>query len=716
MTAIQKSKPVLLCLWLAVACLLGVFAIMDASTATANAGKINPGFSNLQPGIIISPTELQAVLSPGEQLTQTLWITNTGDSPLSISIYEMSGTVRDDGSSFAPVANPLIDLQVQAQAESGGSRRAIISLREQPDLSGAYQITDGVLRVQYVYDRLVQVASHSQELFQWLELQGAEPQRLWIANAIAATLDAEQLEALAGSPLVGQVSPNRQYPIITNDPSQVMGPELPDITSVKPNSVEWNIAKIRADEAWDTFGVRGQGAVVGIIDTGVMYDHPALVNSYRGNLGGGSFDHNYNWYDFVDGLPEPYDGNGHGTMGAGIVSGDDGEGNQIGVAPGARWIAVRACDDGGGCTYEDLLASLDWMLAPHKLDGSDPDPSKAPDVVLGMWGSFNHCDPAFQASLQALIAANILPVFAAGGGGPGCMTVSNPADLAETLTAGATDQDDMIAPFSGRGPGCNSIIKPDVSAPGVDIRTSYLGGGYITTSGTSWSAAHSAGAAAMLFSADPLLSLDQLRGILYTTAVCIDDGQCGGGTCPDPNNVYGHGRIDVFEAVASIIGQVDNIPWLDESPTAGTLEPGESTTISVTFDAAGLEPGTYTGRLDVASDDPLNPHVLVPVTLTVSAPCEPVEITYAGFAPPNPLVDEVIIFTATASGTLPLSYLWDFGDGSTAEGDVATHSFSLPGLHTVSLDVENTCSADQASLEVNVEVILKRILLPIIRR
>ena len=399
-------------------------------------------------------------------------------------------------------------------------------------------------------------------------------------------------------------------------------PTLPasNVTS-QSDTVEWNRLKIRADQAWSTFNITGTGAVVGIVDTGVMYDHPALVNSYRGNLGGGNFDHNYSWFDFVNGQPAPYDPVGHGTWGAGIISGDDDAGNQIGVAPGVDWIAVRACDY--GCTDVDLLAALQWMLAPTDLNGQNPEPSKAPDVVLGMWGG-SGCDDFFRPSLSALRAAGILPVFSPGGSGPSCATIGSPADLPEALAAGATDYTDHIASFSSRGPAlCNpNEVKPDLSAPGVNIRTSNTGGGYITTSGTSWSAAHIAGAAALVFSANPSLGSDAVEGILETTALCIDDPSCTGGPCPLPNNVYGHGRIDAFEAVSATLGTLPafNLPWLGETPISGTLAAGEGIAVQVTFDATALNTGVYTGALGIASSDPVTPFISVPVTLHIIQP------------------------------------------------------------------------------------------------
>jgi subtilisin family serine protease len=679
MSVYKKSSLILLCLALALACLMGVFAILDASSAKASQSEVPSSASILQPGIIITPTELHTTLHPDELLTQTLWITNTGDADLSFTIHEMSASLSLAGFNMDPITLQRVNPQLQAQVSAKGRAQAIIFLREKPDLSPAYLIPDKLARRQYVYHRLLETASHSQALFQWLESQGTQPQRLLTANAITATLNTSQLSTLAANPQVRQISPNHEQSILLSSPSPLLQLPGPLTSSSQPDTVEWNIAKIRADEAWSTFGVTGQGAVVGIIDTGVMYDHPALVNSYRGNLGGGLFDHNYNWFDFVNGQPVPYDPVGHGTMGAGIVSGDDGGVNQIGVAPGAAWIAVRACDY--GCTDADLLAALAWMLAPTDLNSENPDPAKAPDVVLGMWGG-GGCDNWLVPSLQALRAAGILPVFSPGASGPSCSTLGSPADYAETLAAGATDENDVIASFSSRGPvTCNpGLIKPDLTAPGVNIRTSNNTGGYITTSGTSWSAAHAAGAAAMVVSADPSLAVDEVGDILKSTALCIDSGQCGGGTCPDPNNVYGYGRIDVFEAVSVTLGTPPafNLPWLIESPISATLPAGAGIAIQVTFDSTGLEAGNYTGALGIFSNDPAQPFSSVPVTLDVINLPAPV----------------IVIDPMSLSATLPMNGVQTDTLTISNQGD-ASLSFSLS-------EVSGTQRLDSAPVKLSI--------------
>ena len=141
---------------------------------------------------------------------------------------------------------------------------------------------------------------------------------------------------------------------------------------------EWGVAKIGAPAAWDA-GVLGQGVVVANVDTGVEYTHPALVGNYRGNNGDGTFTHDYNWWD-PSGIcgDEPCDNVGHGTHTMGTIAGGDGPGPftpDIGVAPGARWIAAKGCED-MGCSETALLSSGQFILAPTDLAGDNPDPSR----------------------------------------------------------------------------------------------------------------------------------------------------------------------------------------------------------------------------------------------------------------------------------------------------------------------------------------------------
>jgi PKD repeat protein len=142
-----------------------------------------------------------------------------------------------------------------------------------------------------------------------------------------------------------------------------------------------------------------------------------------------------------------------------------------------------------------------------------------------------------------------------------------------------------------------------------------------------------------------------------------------------------------------------NLPWLRENPILGTLETGQCADVTVTFDSNGLTPGLYTGDLQVHSNDPDTPHVDVPVSLTVlEAPSQ------ADFSwnPPVPGPGQPVDLTGTATGSEPLTYDWDFGDGNTATGNPATNTYGAAGDYLVTLTVSNACGTAYAEHTVTV--------------
>jgi subtilisin family serine protease len=414
-------------------------------------------------------------------------------------------------------------------------------LHETADLAPAYSMRDWNARGQYVVAQLQATADRSQAgLRMLLERRGTSHQAFWIVNAIKLTADPATINEVASRPEVAQIVADSVFRIPT---------PFPGTPQRGVDGVEWNIDRIRAPEVWSTFGVRGEGIVVASIDTGVQYDHPALVNQYRGNQGG-TFDHNYNWYDpsNVCGWPSevPCDNIGHGTHTMGTMVGDDGAGNQIGVAPGATWIAVKGCEY-DGCSDTALFAAGQWILAPTDLTGANPRPDLRPNIVNNSWGDGGG-NFGYQQIVQAWNAAGIFPQFSIGNAGPNCGTAGSPGDYAESYAAGAFDSNNAIAEFSSRGPATTGLLKPNISAPGVDIRSS-VPGDYSWFSGTSMASPHVAATVALMWSAAPALFGDvaATRAVLDQTAIDADDTSCGGD--PTNNNVWGEGRLDAFLAV-----------------------------------------------------------------------------------------------------------------------------------------------------------------------
>jgi subtilisin family serine protease len=236
----------------------------------------------------------------------------------------------------------------------------------------------------------------------------------------------------------------------------------------------------------------------------------------------------------------------------GTMVGDDGGTNRIGVAPQARWMACKGCES-SSCSVRALLECGDFILAPWNLNRANPDPSRRPHVVNNSWGS-DGGDLWFQRMVRSWRAAGIFPAFSIGNGGPGCGTAGSPGDYVESFASGATDIYDAIAPFSARGPSFFGVRKPDVTAPGVNIRSSVPPNAYVPLSGTSMASPHTAGIVALLWSAYPGLNRDvaNTEKKLRPAADILDSTErCGGnGTTTHPNNTFGWGREDAAQALA----------------------------------------------------------------------------------------------------------------------------------------------------------------------
>ena len=471
---------------------------------------------------------------------------------------------------------------------SEGETEFLVYLTTQADLSGASLLPTKLEKGWFVYQTLTSAAERTQKpVIADLERLGVEYHTHWIANMIWVRGGLKIVQQLAGRPEVAHLYANPQIAL--------EAPLVEFASSAQPEGIEWNISWVNAPQVWE-LGYTGQGVVIGGQDTGYIWNHPALKNQYRG-WDGVSVDHDYNWFDATyNHALIPVDPIGHGTHTMGTMVGDDGGNNRIGMAPDGRWIGCRNMDASGIGSPETYTACYEWFVAPTRVDGSDPRPDLAPDVINNSWGcpSSEGCNPdSLLLPVQNLVAAGIVTAHSAGNSGSGCGSVNTPAAIyAESFTVGATRyQSNSITDFSSRGPvsvdGSNRP-KPDISAPGEKVRSSYLNGGYAIMNGTSMAAPHVAGLVALLISAQPALrgKVDQIRMTIEQSAFHIAwDGCSSSGV---PNNAYGWGRIDALAAIKSL-QRID----LEKTASALFALPGDLITYTLTIThSLGISPTT----------------------------------------------------------------------------------------------------------------------------
>ncbi|SHF76377.1 carboxypeptidase regulatory-like domain-containing protein [Ornithinibacillus halophilus] len=486
-------------------------------------------------------------------------------------------TETKDESQFA--MDGKVDKKIIQKLEEEETVNIIIRLQDSVDMNSLMEDVSNVDgktdRGQKVINQLQKVAESKQgELKQFLseletDNQVSNVKQFWVFNGMAATVTKDAL---------GKIAKRDDVKLITLD-VDIQLPET-EMEENPPRLPEWGLEKINAPKVWGEYGIQGEGIVVGIMDSGVQGDHEALRHNYRGKDEG----HEHSWIDLSGhGYSEPTDGNSHGTHVAGTAVGG-GEGEPIGVAPGAEWIAAKIFDDGGGTTASAIHEAFQWFLAP----GGDA--SKAPHVVNNSWGSADTYRTEFLEGVQAWVAAGILPLFSAGNEGPGAGTIGSPASFPESFAIGATDRFDQIASFSSRGPvywpdeNGDSVyyLKPNVSAPGQQVYSAVPNGGYGTKSGTSMASPHVAGAIALLLQSQPDLTIDEIRELLEDT-VRTEEHM---GTLP--NDQYGEGIVDIYQAVteASFAGEVEGtLTDLNGDPISGQLYfPDEELTIEIEED------------------------------------------------------------------------------------------------------------------------------------
>ncbi len=424
----------------------------------------------------------------------------------------------------------------------------------------------------------------------------------WIINAVRVKADEDMIRSLAARSDVEVVEPDLRVELIEPVSRRSVPAGDRDALGI---GITPGVVSIGTRRVWEELGNRGEGTLIGSLDTGVDGTHPALADRWRGLHAPWQ----ECWFDVISDTTQfPYDDDGHGTHCTGTMTGLA-TGDTIGVAPAAEWIAANPINQGLGIEFpEDIIACFEWFTDP---DGDPLTMDDVPDVVQNSWGvhtglGYPQCYSYWWDVIDACEAAGPVLVFAAGNEGAMPTSLRSPADRATSPTncfsVGATEYDPpfAIANFSSRGPAGPACgpeeyrIKPEVSAPGVDIYSAAPGGGYAYLSGTSMATPHVCGVVALMRAANPDADVITIKEVLMGT--CSDLG------APGEDNNYGHGIVDAYEAVTQVMDGFGNVEGyvldaVTSDPVPGTLVqvPGSYWT------AISDETGFYTFRLPVGA-------------------------------------------------------------------------------------------------------------------
>ncbi|MCT2582206.1 S8 family serine peptidase [Actinophytocola gossypii] len=491
----------------------------------------------------------------------------------------------------ASIASELVALV--EDADEGEPVQALVMLPNTTDHDGGYDTVVDTLR-EHAADSQAEVVRHLEARDDITVLN-----RLWLTNMLVVEFPADTgaLGALAEIPGVDRLIPNFELTV----------PDVAESADVTAQASTWGLDKIEAARVWQELGVTGADAKVAVLDTGVAIDHPDLAGKMA-TTDPRDPQHPGGWAEFdtagarVDTLPR--ETSGHGTHVTGTVVGGDTSGTAIGVAPDAEYMHGLIIPHGRG-SFAQVAAGMQWAVAPTDSNG---EPAGSPPDVVSMSLGSNGFHTEMIAPVRAIRAAGIVPAIAIGNN-CGTAGTASPGNVYEAVAVGATDSSDNVASFS-----CGAVVrkdqwteppaewpeewvKPDISAPGVDVYSAAPGGGYSTLSGTSMATPHTAGTAALMRSAAPDLSVDELFDALADTSFWDDRN------APDrPDTRFGHGRINAYEATARVAVHSGISGMVTAGATGdpvgrATVEvsPGDRT---LTTDADGtfgtrLAPGTY---------------------------------------------------------------------------------------------------------------------------
>lgn len=474
-------------------------------------------------------------------------------------------------------------IEEMAAVSSGELLPIAVILRGEPDYQriaaqavALDHVTRRSMAVHGLRETMARIEAGSLDLLRQLEAQGdvAEIHAMWSTPMISALATPGAIQRLADHPDVDVVESDSPVYMLDSVAPQA-DPASRGGGAVSPAALAWSINWVNAPGVW-AMGYRGAGVIASVHDTGVWYNHSDLADHiwvnddpWDGvdNDGNGYVD-DRNGYNFNAHTRDPVDQHGHGTHVSGTVLGDGTAGTQTGMAPDATLMCCRVLDAGGSGFPTDVVESVEYAMDNGSMLGS---------FSIGWWQPSVAIRTQYRNMGQAALAAG-LPLIIAAGNERGFASPPNvirspgdvpapwrhpaqtaPGSVGGVITVAATGYfNDNYAYFSSPGPVQWNLspwfdwvyppgsIKPDIAAPGENVNSTTLGGGYSgdTWSGTSMATPHVAGLVALMLSKNPDLTPAQIDQILEENA--LDRGPAG------KDNDYGSGRIRPVETLNAV--------------------------------------------------------------------------------------------------------------------------------------------------------------------
>ncbi len=526
------------------------------------------------PVVSLSASEISEALNSGDSSGVVLTIQNVGSSGAAVLDFDigLSNSIDTEG---VNTTQSYVKMQAPGSDHAFVERRLFVTLRE--NLSAQEQAS---IKDQFSVVTSKQFKYTKAELWDFADLTVEEAlSQLFIDNRVLFAEPDYIVEA------IDQIPDDARYEELwgLNNTGQTGGT---------------NDADIDALEAWD-ISTSSSDLVVGIIDTGIDYNHEDLNDNIWINEdevadngvdddGNGYIDDVYGW-DFVNEDNDPMDGHSHGTHVAGTVGGEGDNGvGVVGVTWDVQLMALKFLSDFGSGTTSDAIEAIEYAI------------ENGAHITNNSWGGGGFSQ-ALRDVIEASNDANQLFVAAAGNSGQDADRFPHyPSsyDVENVISVAATDHNDQLASFSNYG-----LTSVDLAAPGVSILSSVPNDSYSSFSGTSMAAPHVAGALALAWGRDRLISNLELKEVLFESVDTVSAVQ--------GRSVTG-GRLNVLEMLGGLNG------WLSIDVTDGSLSPDESIGINVSLNAAGLIGGIYTSNLVVTTNDPENSEIIIPVELDVT--------------------------------------------------------------------------------------------------